>query len=218
VILLLDNYDSFVHNLARYLRRLGCTTKVVRSDQVDVSSCLALNPDAVVISPGPKGPLETGCCIEVVRQMPRTCPILGVCLGHQTIAAAYGATVARCAPMHGMSSAVTHYGQGIFQGVPSPMMVGRYHSLAVLHKDLPSCLEVTGVAEDGMIMGLRHRERPVFGVQFHPESVLTEQGSAILQNFISMVTVSEPSGTQEILSTECELIEPSRSIARKACS
>lgn len=186
MILLLDNYDSFVHNLARYLRRLGCETKVVRSDEVDAETCLRWEPSGIVLSPGPKGPQDTGCCIEVVRQATLKLPILGVCLGHQTIAAAYGGTVGQCGPMHGMSSQLTHVGQGIFRGLPSPMRVGRYHSLAVLSEDFPSCLRVTASAEDGTIMGIEHREYPVFGVQFHPESVLTEQGTSLLRNFVSL--------------------------------
>lgn len=217
MILLLDNYDSFVHNLARYFRRLGCATKVVRSDQVDAATCLSWNPDAVVLSPGPKGPPDTGCCMDVIRQISVDCPILGVCLGHQTIAATFGATVACCGPMHGMSSAVSHNGEGVFHGLPSPMTVGRYHSLAVLHHGLPSCLEVTGVAEDGTIMGLRHRDRPIYGVQFHPESVLTEQGAMVLKNFVDLFRNNESNDTQEQPSEEGQL-EATELFKRKACS
>ncbi len=186
MILLLDNYDSFVHNLARYFRRLGCETKVVRSDQVDAETCLSWNPSGIVLSPGPKGPEETGCCIDVVRQAKQEIPTLGVCLGHQAIAAAYGGIVGRCGPMHGMSSELTHGGRGIFHGLPSPMRVGRYHSLAVFPEDLPACLRVTATAEDGTIMAIEHREYSIFGVQFHPESVLTEQGTSLLRNFVSI--------------------------------
>lgn len=184
MILLLDNYDSFVHNLARYFRRLGCPTEVIRSDQIDAASCLSLAPDAVVISPGPKGPRETGCSIELLHRLPSTTPVLGVCLGHQAIAVAFGGEVIRCGPRHGMSSQVTHQGTDLFKGLPSPLTVGRYHSLAVNPSGLPEELRVTAISEDGIVMGLRHRSRPVFGVQFHPESVLTEQGLAILNNFV----------------------------------
>jgi anthranilate synthase/aminodeoxychorismate synthase-like glutamine amidotransferase len=186
VILLLDNYDSFVHNLARYFRRLGCPTEVIRSDQVDVESCLGLAPDAVVISPGPKGPQETGCSVDLLHRLPSTTPVLGVCLGHQAIAYAFGGAVIRCGPRHGMSSQMTHQGTDLFEGLPSPLTVGRYHSLAVDPHRLPEVLQVTALSEDGVVMGLRHRSRPVFGVQFHPESVLTEQGLAILNNFVGI--------------------------------
>jgi anthranilate synthase/aminodeoxychorismate synthase-like glutamine amidotransferase len=192
VILLLDNYDSFVHNLARYFRRLGCQTKVLRSDQVDVETCLKLNPQAVVFSPGPKGPTDTGCCIDLVHRLPREVPVLGVCLGHQAIAVAFGGSVSRCGPMHGMSSRVIHRQDGLFSGLPSPMTVGRYHSLAVEADGLPSCLKITGQTDDGMIMSLRHVNRPVFGVQFHPESVLTEHGLLLLKNFQSFIASSDP--------------------------
>lgn len=185
MILLLDNYDSFVHNLARYFRRLGHKTEVLRSDEVDAETCLRMNPNAVVFSPGPKGPADTGCCIDLLHQLPDNCPVLGICLGHQAIAAAFGAVVERCEPMHGMSSRVTHRGAGLFKAIPNPMIVGRYHSLAVLPESLPSCLEVLGTADDGTVMALRHRERPIYGLQFHPESVLTEYGSLLLRNFIS---------------------------------
>ena len=186
MILLLDNYDSFVHNLARYFRRLGCPTKVIRSDQIDVASCESLAPDAVVISPGPRRPRDAGCSVEVVQRLSPRIPILGVCLGHQAIGVAFGGVVMRCGPMHGMSSMINHDSKGVFAGCHSPLSVGRYHSLAVDPSRLPSELEVTATSDDGVIMGLRHRSRPVFGVQFHPESVLTEDGLTILQNFVAI--------------------------------
>lgn len=193
MILLLDNYDSFVHNLARYFRQLGCQTTVIRSDQINVAACEALAPSAIVVSPGPGRPCEAGCSIEVVRQISPEIPILGVCLGHQAIGVAFGGAVMRCEPMHGMASSVTHDGQGIFVGCPSPMQVGRYHSLAVDQDRLPAELEVTARDERGLIMGLRHRSRPIFGVQFHPESVLTQNGLAMLENFVAIARCSTQS-------------------------
>lgn len=186
MILLLDNYDSFVHNLARYFRRLGCATHVVRSDEIDAASCIGLAPDAVVISPGPKGPRETGCTIEVLQRLPVHTPVLGVCLGHQAIAVAFGGEVVRCGPRHGMSSWVTHDGSDLFAGLASPMRVGRYHSLAVDAQRLPTQLRITAQTDDGIVMGIRHCTRPVFGVQFHPESVLTDDGLELLRNFVDL--------------------------------
>lgn len=202
MILLLDNYDSFVHNLARYFRRLGCLTKVIRSDQIDVVGCESLAPDAVVISPGPRRPADAGCSVEVVRHLSPRIPILGVCLGHQAIGVAFGGTVIRCGPMHGMSGGVHHDADGIFAGCPSPLRVGRYHSLAVDPDRLPAELEVTASSGDGVIMGLRHRTRPVFGVQFHPESVLTDDGLAVLRNFVSISDhQTQPAATQGEVAT-----------------
>jgi anthranilate synthase/aminodeoxychorismate synthase-like glutamine amidotransferase len=185
VILLLDNYDSFVHNLARYLRRLGADTLVVRSDQIDCHECQRLAPDAVVLSPGPKGPFEAGCSVDVVRNLDAEIPILGVCLGHQAIAAAFGATVSPCHPRHGMTSPVTHGSAGLFAGLSASISVARYHSLAIDEASLPAELVVTARSQDdGVIMGIQHVTRPVHGVQFHPESVLTEDGMAVLKNFV----------------------------------
>ncbi len=188
MILLLDNFDSFVHNLARYFRHLGCETKVVRSDSIDVQSCAALQPDAVVISPGPKRPEQAGCSIDVIRELSPEIPILGVCLGHQAIGVAFGGVVVRCGPVHGSASEITHDGQGLFAGCPSPMQVGRYHSLAIDPGHLPQQLLVTATTGDGVIMGVRHRSRPVFGVQFHPESILTDHGLATLRNFAALAS------------------------------
>ena len=186
MILLLDNYDSFVHNLARYLRRLGAHTLVVRSDEIDCRECQRLAPAAVVLSPGPKGPFEAGCSVDVIRNLAPQIPILGVCLGHQAIAAAFGATVSPCPPRHGMTSPITHDASGLFAGLPATINVGRYHSLAVDEGSLPAELVVTARSQDdGVIMGIRHVTRPVQGVQFHPESVLTDNGMALLGNFVA---------------------------------
>lgn len=190
VILLLDNYDSFVHNLARYFRQLGCQTRVIRSDQIDAAGCAALAPSAIVLSPGPRRPQDAGCSVEVIQQMSAEIPILGVCLGHQAIGVAFGASIICCEPMHGIASSITHDGKGVFAGCSSPLQVGRYHSLAVDQHRLPSELEVTARDSSGLIMGLRHRWRPVFGVQFHPESVLTESGSEIVDNFVAITRCS----------------------------
>ena len=186
MILLLDNYDSFVHNLARYFRQLGCQSRVIRSDQIDALACESLAPDAVVISPGPRRPSDAGCSVEVVRRLSPQVPILGVCLGHQAIGVAFGGVVTRCGPMHGMASTIRHGGQDIFADCPSPLRVGRYHSLAIDPHRLPAQLQVTATSEDGVIMGVRHRTRPIFGVQFHPESVLTDDGLLMLRNFVAI--------------------------------
>ncbi|TWU56114.1 anthranilate synthase component II [Rubripirellula reticaptiva] len=186
MILLLDNYDSFVHNLARYFRRAGCETIVVRSDQIDVRGCNELSPDAVVLSPGPRRPEEAGCSIEVLRELSPEIPILGVCLGHQSIGAAFGGVIHRCGPMHGVSSLIQHDGLGVYADCPSPMRVARYHSLAIDPDHVPRELIVTASTDDGVIMGVRHRTRPIHGVQFHPESVLSDYGAKIIENFIAI--------------------------------
>ncbi len=186
MILLLDNYDSFVHNLARYFRLAGCETIVIRSDDIDAAGCIAMNPQGIVISPGPKRPEEAGCSIEVVRQVPTTIPLLGVCLGHQAIGVAFGGCVTACEPMHGMASPITHARCGLFEGCPSPMMVGRYHSLAIQSQTLPDSLVATAYGDGEMIMAVQHRERPIFGVQFHPESVLTPEGQQVVDNFVRL--------------------------------
>lgn len=197
MILLLDNYDSFVHNLARYFRRLGCETRVVRSDRIDAAQCAALQPEAIVISPGPHRPLQAGCSVDVIRELSDEIPMLGVCLGHQAIGVAFGGQVIRCGPMHGSASEIEHEGDGVFDGCRSPMTVGRYHSLAVDPAHLPADLRVTARTEDGVIMGLRHRSRPVFGVQFHPESVLSNEGLATLRNFVEIAHGFRPRPTPE---------------------
>lgn len=183
MILLLDNYDSFVHNLARYFRRLGCPTHVVRSDQIDAAGCQRLGPSAIVISPGPRDPSQAGCSIDVIQKMSGKVPLLGVCLGHQAIGQAFGGQIVQCDPMHGLSSMITHDGTGLFAKCNSPMQVGRYHSLAIDEQSLPMELVITARSDDQVIMGVKHRSLPVFGVQFHPESVLTDDGMRLIQNF-----------------------------------
>jgi len=185
MILLIDNFDSFVHNLARYFQRLGQQTLVVRNDAVDPAAIERLAPAAIVLSPGPCTPAEAGCSLDVVRHFTGRLPILGVCLGHQTIAAALGGRIVRAAkPVHGRASPITHDSDGLFAGLPSPFRVGRYHSLVVDPQTLPASLTVTARADDGAIMAFAHREHPVVGVQFHPESILTEHGLEILAAFL----------------------------------
>ena len=185
MILLIDNYDSFVYNLARYVRELGETPLVRRHDAIDVEEIFALRPSHIVISPGPCSPREAGISTEVVRRVGPSIPILGVCLGHQCIGAAYGAEILRAgAPMHGKTSRIYHAGEGLFQGLPNPFTATRYHSLVIGRASVPPSLMVTATSEDGEIMAVQHAEHPVHGVQFHPESVLTEHGYRLLDHFI----------------------------------
>lgn len=187
MILLIDNYDSFVYNLDRYLQRLGQKTLVVRSDAITVDVISRLSLDAIVISPGPKSPDEAGCSMEVVRRMSGAKPILGVCLGHQAIGQAFGGRiVATQAPMHGKSCMIQHDGSGLFDGIASRFQVGRYHSLVIEPASLPSSLRSTAWADDGTIMAVQHEQHLVFGVQFHPESILTTVGYQILANFLAL--------------------------------
>ncbi|OYP35517.1 anthranilate synthase component II [Rhodopirellula sp. MGV] len=187
MILLLDNQDSFVHNLARYFRLTGAETRVLRSNQVTAEEALDLAPCAIVLSPGPLGPEDAGCCVDLVRKAPEQLPILGVCLGHQAIGAAFGGTIGQSEPRHGLASPLQHDGRGVFAGCPNPVDVARYHSLIVREAGLPETLVVTARSlDDHCIMGLRHRDRPVFGVQFHPESVLSPCGQQIIDNFAAL--------------------------------
>lgn len=193
MILLIDNYDSFVHNLARYFQRLGQETRVVRNDAMSVDEIREWHPAAIVLSPGPCTPTEAGCSLEVVREMTGKVPILGVCLGHQTIAAALGGKVVRAnEPVHGRTSEVRHGGVGLFAGLPSPLTVGRYHSLVVEETSLPSELTITARTSDGTVMALAHRQHPVVGVQFHPESILTRGGYELLANFLRLANLPLP--------------------------
>ncbi|PWR24430.1 anthranilate synthase component II [Zavarzinia aquatilis] len=183
-ILVIDNYDSFVFNIARYLRELGAEVAVLRNDAISLAGVEAMAPDAIVISPGPCAPDQAGVSLDVVRGLSGRLPILGVCLGHQCIGQAFGGRIARARrPLHGQATGIAHEGRGLFAGLPSPLKVGRYHSLVVeLSGEEP--LSVTARSDEGEVMALAHAEHPTFGVQFHPESVLTEGGHALLRNFL----------------------------------
>ena len=185
MILLLDNYDSFVHTLARYVRELGGEPTVHRNDALTVDDVVALAPSHIILSPGPCTPAEAGISTEVVRRLGPSTPTLGVCLGHQCIGAAYGGRIVPARePMHGKTSPVRHDGTGLFAGLPDPLTATRYHSLVISRDDVPDSLRVNAVAPDGDIMGVTHLEHPVHGVQFHPESVLTEYGYAMRERFL----------------------------------
>lgn len=185
MILLIDNYDSFVFNLARYVGELGYGREVVRNDRITVAEIAALAPSHIILSPGPCTPQEAGISNEIVARLGQHIPILGVCLGHQCIAEAYGGLVVRARrPMHGKTSLVRHDGRGVFAGLPDPLRVARYHSLVAAPERIPQALLVTAWSPDGEIMGLRHAAHPVEGVQFHPEAVLTERGHDLLANFL----------------------------------
>lgn len=185
MILLIDNYDSFVFNLARYFRRMGLKTEVVRNTHIDPAGVRSLEPQLIVLSPGPCTPDEAGCCLDVVAQLHGEFPMLGVCLGHQAIAQALGGSIGRArTPMHGRASVVYHDGRSEFDGLPPQFSAARYHSLVVERTRLPECVEISAWADDGTIMGIRHRHLPVVGWQFHPESVLTDAGFALLHSLM----------------------------------
>jgi anthranilate synthase/aminodeoxychorismate synthase-like glutamine amidotransferase len=209
MILLIDNYDSFVHNLARYFERLGHATHVVRNDAIDAAGIDALNPAAIVLSPGPCTPSEAGCSMDVVRQRAGHVPILGVCLGHQAIAAAFGANIVRARePMHGRTSQVFHDGHSVVAGMPNPFTACRYHSLVVDRATLPDCLEVTAWTLDQTIMAIAHREWPAVGVQFHPESILTDVGYLILSNFLRIAGIAAPISLPTMASERIDPVDP----------
>lgn len=190
MILVVDNYDSFTYNLVHYLAELGARTHVVRNDDLTVEEAWALQPEAVLLSPGPCAPDQAGICLSLIETAAETMPILGVCLGHQSIGQAFGGEVVRAKTlMHGKTSPILHEGRGVFGGLPSPFTATRYHSLAVRRETLSDALEVTAWTEDGEIMGLSHRTRPIHGVQFHPESIATEHGHAMIANFLDLAGV-----------------------------
>jgi para-aminobenzoate synthetase component II len=187
MILVVDNYDSFVFNIARYLVELGEEVRVVRNDGIDVGAAIALAPKAIVLSPGPCTPTQAGASLALVTALSGALPILGICLGHQCIGQAFGAKVERARrPMHGRASAIRHDGRGLFRGLPNPLQAGRYHSLIVDIDPERGPLVVTALSEDGEVMALQHRQHPSYGVQFHPESILTQEGHALLANFLAI--------------------------------
>jgi len=185
MLLMIDNYDSFTYNLVQYFGELGEDVRVYRNDQITLAEIAAIKPDRIVISPGPCSPAEAGISVPVIREFAGKVPLLGVCLGHQSIGAAFGGKIVHAKRlMHGKTSPVHHRGEGVFRGLPEPFTATRYHSLAIERASLPACLEVTAETDDGEIMGVRHRSLAVEGVQFHPESILTEHGHALLKNFL----------------------------------
>jgi len=193
MIFVLDNYDSFTYNLVQYLGELGTEPLVRRNDEVTVDEIAAMQPERIVISPGPGRPEQAGITLDVIRTLGPTTPLLGVCLGHQAIGIAFGGSVVRAkAPMHGKTSTISHDGKGVFVGIASPFTVARYHSLIVDREGCPADLEIAAQAEDdGTVMALRHREFPIHGVQFHPESILTREGHHVLRNFLNVTVRRE---------------------------
>ena len=186
MILVVDHYDSFTYNLVQLIESLGAETQVVKSDAERAEALIERGPDAVVLSPGPGRPEDAGCFTELLRLLPDETPVLGVCLGHQAMGLVAGGRVERATPVHGKASLVHHHGQGILAGVPDPFEAGRYHSLVVTREGLPEELELTAWSEDDLVMATQHRELPRFGVQFHPESILTPDGPSIVRNFLAL--------------------------------
>jgi anthranilate synthase/aminodeoxychorismate synthase-like glutamine amidotransferase len=187
MILVVDNYDSFTYNLVQYLGELGAEMRVFRNDEITVEQAVALNPEKVLVSPGPCTPKEAGISCDIIREFGPRIPLFGVCLGHQSIGDVYGGNVIRADRlMHGKTSPMIHDGKSLFKGLPSPFDATRYHSLIIERETLPECLEITAWTAEGEIMGVRHKEHPVHGVQFHPESILTVEGKRLLQNFLNL--------------------------------
>lgn len=187
MLLLIDNYDSFTYNLFHYLGELGAEVKVVRNDEISAAEALGMKPDGIVLSPGPCTPNEAGICLDVIKQANGAMPILGVCLGHQAIGQVYGGKIVRAPePMHGKLSRVHHSGKSVFRGLNNDFLATRYHSLTIDPPSMPASLEVTATSEDGVIQGVMHKSHPVHGVQFHPESIASENGHALLANFLSI--------------------------------
>jgi anthranilate synthase component 2 len=191
MLILIDNYDSFTYNLVHFLGELGAPCEVIRNDKITADNVLKKKPKAIVLSPGPCTPNEAGICLDLIAKAGPKIPLLGVCLGHQAIGQVYGGNVIRAPePMHGKLSTIRHTGKGVFKGLPERFEVTRYHSLIVERKSLPDCLEITAETSDGLIMGLQHKSHPVHGVQFHPESIASEQGHALLANFLELAGMS----------------------------
>ncbi len=191
-ILLIDNYDSFTYNLVHYVEELGAETQVVRNDRISVEEAIARAGDGIIISPGPCTPNEAGICLDLIKALPEEIPLLGVCLGHQAIGQAYGGKVSRAMTiMHGKTSTITHANTGLFEGLPEQFEVTRYHSLSVERESLPNSLRVDAWTADGEIMGMSHVAKPIFGVQFHPESIASEHGHALIQRFLQSTKASQ---------------------------
>jgi anthranilate synthase component 2 len=191
MLILIDNYDSFTYNLVHFLGELGAPCEVIRNDKITADNVLKKKPKAIVLSPGPCTPNEAGICLDLIAKAGPKIPLLGVCLGHQAIGQVYGGKVIRAPePLHGKLSTIRHTGKGVFKGLPERFQVTRYHSLIVERKSLPDCLEITAETSDGLIMGLQHKSHPVHGVQFHPESIASEQGHALLANFLEAAGMS----------------------------
>jgi len=192
VILMIDNYDSFTYNLVQYLGQLGAEVQVHRNDMIGIGEIVDRMPSAIILSPGPRTPKEAGITVPVIKKFHKTIPIMGVCLGHQAIGYAFGAKIIKAARlMHGKTSPILNDGETIFRGLPNPFVAGRYHSLLIEESSLPSCLSVSARTPEGEIMGVRHREYPVEGIQFHPESILTPQGKRIMRNFLDLIRNEE---------------------------
>jgi len=191
MLLLIDNYDSFTYNLVHYLGELGADVKVIRNDAMSAEAAMALNPTGILLSPGPKAPAQAGICLDMVSLAATTkTPLMGVCLGHQTIGEAFGGKIVRCHEIvHGKMGEIQHTNRGLFEDLPSPFQATRYHSLVVKRDSLPDALEITAELDDGTIMGLQHRELPIHGVQFHPESIRSKHGHAMLENFLKTMKV-----------------------------
>ncbi len=195
MLLMIDNYDSFTYNLVQYLRELGAAVEVHRNDRISVEEIRRMRPERIVLSPGPCTPAEAGICCDLIRAFGSETPLLGVCLGHQCIGAAYGGRIVRAARlMHGKISPIQHDGRTLFAGLPNPFDATRYHSLLIEREGLPDCLEVSAQTAEGEVMGVRHRTHPVEGVQFHPESILTQGGKALLRNFLAQTGAAAPIG------------------------
>jgi len=187
MFLLIDNYDSFTYNLLHFLGELGGDVVVKRNDAITPDEVMAMNPEGIVISPGPCDPPQAGICLDLLAAIPETMPVFGVCLGHQSIGQHFGADIVRAPkPMHGKVDKITHNAQGVFKDIPSPIEATRYHSLTIDPESFPDCLEITATSDDGVIQGLRHKTRPIFGVQFHPESIASQHGHDILKNFLDI--------------------------------